>query len=269
MIKILKNAALMSATLLALVACGKSNQEPPKVEPEVVVDEGYLKTNFDSKVAKLEPNFMGNDWREFSNFHFKTKLEKVQSETTNEYNERRRKLWTQPIYAEVKGDGLLAVAAEVNTSYNADAGVLTISKKIQKMLWTDERIYYVFSQKTPPSIQQGQAAYGIQANVTSHDEFYFGVRPVNKSLKRIPVQNQAVKMKLSAEEAQTLAESNLKAVYIGKLAFPNFFDIDYRTTKPTLDNPNAKKSELDILVMKLEEVWLVNGKTGEVLSKKF
>lgn len=268
MIKLIRFLGYATAALV-LTSCGKPDQVPSATEALEGESKGFLKVNFNSNVERLEPHFKGHDWREFPDFYSKTQLKREAGESLTTFNDRRRLLWKDAIYADVKADGTLAIAGAVNKKYNEKTGVLSITKATTVVPWTDEPIHYVFSNKLPPDTREEKTTESTVSDVASRDEFYFGIRPIGKSYKKVALKNQPVKLKLTKDQAKEIVESEMNAVYIGRLAFPNFFDLEERTVAATSRSPIERNVEIDVLNLKIESVWLVNEKTGEIISKQF
>ena len=159
----------------------------------------------------------------------------------------------------------------LSTDYDADPGTLRVQgawgfkqQRIGESFFVADLLD---STRRSSRSYAGANAYGRTVQVTSTTYSACGLLFKNIPLKLLEanVRQLDESLELPAEEARR-AKQNIKRVYVGKLAPPYLSDyVDF--TRPSIKDRQEQDWDGDNLTIELQQVWLINQKTGRVYKK--
>lgn len=271
-------AVVASFPILLLVGCG--DKSPPKATitdlPEVVhtpIPEPIPRAPiepFDLKATTVDSSYKGHVCNDLVQALQIRKLSKDQYETSKDYAKRLQDLSKQNYFENLKLGDTLAFWEPGNgfSNYDADKGVLSFTTPV---LFTNHRVGDGAEMLSPNVISstertyEGSNSFGVKRNVRASQQKVCVVTFVNLKYGNSP-RSQPFKIKLGPTEAKAL-DGKIRTFYIGALASPYLSPYgEYQ--KPEISNPVEKTVEGTSLLVKVQQVWLVNAMTGEVISKR-
>ncbi|MCD2165562.1 hypothetical protein LPW39_10485 [Comamonas koreensis] len=273
-----RTALIASIPLLLLVGCG--DKSPPRAviadSPEVVhtpIPEPIKRVPvepFDSKASSIDSSFKGHVCSDIMQALQIRKLSKDQYETSKDYAKRLQELSKQKYFDELKlGDTLAFWEPKDGTSsYDADKGVLSFTPPY---LSSNFKIGDGVEMLTPNVMSssertyEGSNAFGVKRSVKSSHQQVCVVSFTNFKYGS-NASSQPFKIKLPPQDARAL-HGKIRTFYLGVLAHP-YLAAYSEYQKPEINNPIEKMVEGTSLLVKVQQVWIVNGDTGEVLSKR-
>ncbi len=273
-----RTVVLASIPLLILMGCG--DKSPPRAVitdlPEVVhtpIPEPIKKppvAPFDLKVAAVDSSYKGHVCSDLMQALQIRKLSKDQYETSKDYAKRMQELSKQKYFDELKlGDTLAFLESkDGSSSYDADKGVLSFTTPY---LSSNFKIGDGVEMLTPNVMSssertyEGSNAFGVKRSVKSSHQKVCVVTFTNFKYGS-NASSQPFKIKLSPQDARAL-NGKIRTFYLGVLTHPYLASYsEYQ--KPEINNPIEQMVEGTSLLVRVQQVWLVNGDTGEVLSKR-
>lgn len=245
---------------------------------------------FDSGWTKVPPTFKGLDG--------KTIVERIRDspslkaknefETTPEYLERissaSRIILGQELTAErvlvfrYSGDNPFD---RITSMYDADTQRLKVNIKtslLNKILTNaagrmENKVFtgvgIATFERGPTSTYIGENAFGVKRKITK-SEYTFYKLAIN-NIEDITQTKVSWIAPVSAEiemppARAKLVKANLEVIYVVKPVAP-FHGFDAMQIKPTIDSPSDITTYTNFLIADVEEIWLIDGMSGEILSK--
>jgi hypothetical protein len=230
---------------------------------------------FDASLDTLPVGYRGHDCSAIAAVLKKQKTVKDEMETTDEYKARMESMSSIKIGPSLTLGDTVALRVEIHpdigVKYMADARMLYIMSQPQLSLM------YV-TEKGPGSNwvslvrlderqrqYQGSNAYGATVTVTSRNYKTCAVAFTN--LGQNPYETIDVTLTDAGPDIARRAKAGVNFFYVGKLQRP-FISKVFKVSGATISFPYASMWTGDALVLKLEQAWAVEAKTGEVLGKR-
>jgi hypothetical protein len=215
---------------------------------------------------------------------------KDEFETTEQFQERIKKEFAQPIVASMNIDSLWAfVDSKPKTSYDADSGTMTVSKDFESVMSVRNEkveIAYVYSillrlteEMSKAELKMRKDAFEAEKRKAKKSKKYGwedqalwesglagalfmapGVKMFGISFP--PGNSKTTAVKLTADITPGLAKSikdSLNVLYIGKLRRPYIHEARHRF--------DTGWKEIPLVHLSLYEAWLFDKQSGKILSK--
>lgn len=224
---------------------------------------------FDSKISTPPIDFSWHICSQIVSSLENKPLIKDKYESTKEYTARMLEFGKKPYLDELKlGDQLaFSVTDKNHVTYDADKGILTVSP-----LFTEYNDNFGSGAAMLPSqvlsssdsTYLGSNSFGVQKNVNLSKKNVCAVTMVNVPYFEID-KKLAFRKKVSSTEARSL-DKNVRTIYIGTLASP-YISWYQSHDKPEISHPYEKIVEGKTLLLKVQQVWLLNKETGAILAK--
>lgn len=228
---------------------------------------------FDISTTSIPVGYKGHDCRSIASILKKQKTEKDEFETTEEYRSRISEISLIPLGKSLSAGDKIAFRVEIDTDY----GIKFLA---------DERILFIMSRPEPTTMYvngksanwdsvvrfgekerryQASNAFGATVTVTRRDIKTCAVAFTNWGYA--PHNTIDVVLRDVGSDVARRAKAGVSFLYIGTLQAPFVKEV-YESTAPKMDWPLETHWTGDALVMKLEQAWAVEKKTGEVLGKR-
>ena len=228
---------------------------------------------FDFSTTNIGKNYKGHDCLKIASSLKSRKLKKDEYETTEEFNRRIIENLTTPLYGSLRGNDVLALVRksrlEPTLKYDADTHKLTINVNVSGQL--------IFIGRNSYSSDTLELSHGKESSYLGTNAFGATVRVKKIESKACSVAFSQPKFdirnpllieipNIKPEEARYL-KGNIDIIYIGNLEEPYIGDI-FKHLAATIDSPTEITTTGDAIIIKIEEIWLINKITGDVLIKK-
>lgn len=271
-------AVVASFSLLLAAGCG--DKSPPKAVitdlPEVVhtpVPEPIPRVAvepFDLKATAIDSTYKGHVCNDLVQALQIRKLDKDEYETSKDYATRLQELSKQKYFDNLKLGDTLAFwePGNGNSNYDADKGVLSYTTPF---LLSNYRVGEGAAMLSPnvisseESTYEGSNSFGVKRSVKASRQKVCIVTFTNLKSANNP-RTQPFKIKLPPQDAKAL-EGKIRTFYLGALTSP-YLSSYSEYQKPEISNPVEKLVEGTTLLVKVQQVWLVNATTGDVISKR-
>ncbi|MBS7777672.1 hypothetical protein [Acidovorax sp. CCYZU-2555] len=230
---------------------------------------------FDTTLEALPVGYRGHDCSAIATVLKKQKTDKDEMETTDEYKARMENMSSIKIGPNLTVGDTIALRAEIEpergVKYMADARMLYIMSQPQpSMMYVNEKgpgSNWVSLARTEGRERRYQAsnAYGATVTVTSRNFKTCAVAFTNLG----HAAHESIDVYLSDVGADVArrAKAGVSFFYVGKLERP-FIKAVYESSLPKIDFPFESHWTGDAVVIRLEQAWAVEAKTGEVLGKR-
>lgn len=228
---------------------------------------------FDVESTALPPGYQGHNCVEVSNKLNGLKPEKDEFETSQDYSERVERIRLTPLYASVTAASTLAFSKEISTSrvdYDADSESMNVSIFPSKATMVGEKFFesaVIDRQVESRSEYVGVNAYGRKVNVarTRYLVCAATFNNIDTISRKIRTPN-SLAFKINPSDAR-VAKDNLGLLYILNTAPP--FVVKYHEyAAPTIDSPTELSFGGNVIVGRLQQMWLYNIKTGQIYAKE-
>lgn len=230
---------------------------------------------FDASLETLPVGYRGHDCAAIATVLKKQKTVKDEMETTDEYKARMESMSSIKLGPNLTVGDTVALRAEIDpergVKYMADARMLYIMSQPQpSMMYVNEKgpsSNWVSLVRTEGQERRYQAsnAYGATVTVTSRNFKTCAVAFTNWG--QTPHESIDVSLTDAGADIARKAKAGVNFFYIGKLQRPFIRNVNEGTVA-TISSPYEANWTGDALVLKLEEAWAVEAKTGEVLGKR-
>jgi hypothetical protein len=263
-----------------------------------VESKKYLIGSLDVHSTNVGLNFSGHDIESIAGAIKKAPALQAKSEfeSSDQYVQRRATFPRSPILpgissgdylAFVVNDGLTAHGGFMDgatLSYDADSATLQVGLYGAKQIFYKDSIGS--SPRSPIPLELdiltvrdvitsrgryiASNAFGVKKEVTRTDSEQYGIAveqgswPFSSEPSRILPKFSAV-LPMSAADAQKI-KPHLKLVAVCHLAEPYIYET-VSAHEPTIDSPSETSVGLHFLQVTVEQVWVLNGATGEVIQK--
>lgn len=246
--------------VIALASHAQSKKQPPPVGSQ---------EPFDVTSTNVGPNFKGHNCTRLVTAAKRLKLSKDEFETTQAYEARVRDSSNLPVFGSLTlGSNIAIKGSTPSFKYDPENQLLELNYPVlhSKQRVGSESVNWdvieILSIKESSYI--GSNAYGATTRVSKKDSKVCGAILLwdrsSVHLIRFPLRQ------VTPDTARELKD-NISVFHVGKLAPPFFQEVSSGTT-PTRDSPWDWNYSGDGVVMYLNEMWLVNTRTGEVVEKQ-
>jgi hypothetical protein len=253
--------------------------------------DAYPKAAFDQSSNKLPANFQGDDVDSLYRGIAQRLVHpgKEEFESSAEYESRLQSFSSQPLlggtsagdeFAFVLGRGGESVRdidatvyGKIQTSYDADAQVLTVTIPLDPLSDEDGHFYDWASiwkrDGVPLGSYVASNAFGVKAQVRRFNDLSTEILIDNSDwLKTDCTKNPSdvtCTLTVGSPGARSLA-AHPRVLVIGKL-LPPFISSQEDTSQPTVDAPSEIHHHYKLLHFRLDQLWIFDGQTGVVLRK--
>lgn len=223
--------------------------------------QSYDSAEFDLQRESIPPMYGGHDaWRIYQALMSAPIPKKGTYETTTEFNERTAAWLRRPLYGGLRGDGLLAFGAGqlgFKLDYDADTERQTLENFSPPYVIPDQ-----FNWFSIVRWNMKQLAQGIGVNFSGNRVRYERGEVSSFTVK---LENmRAIDFPLPRERARSMMATG--QLFIGKLATPYFFSTE-NLQKPTLRSPQEIRAHFNGILIRVEEVWFYEMRSGLVYQK--
>lgn len=266
--------------VLALVAgCSKEEsssvaREPmPEVlsaPPEFTPTPPPPQMPFDVTASTLDGHFKGNDCKRISDAVSSLDVERSQYESSKDYKSRIDSIKENKYLDELKLNSVIAFVDDKSGSftYDADKGLLNY--------WAGPPGYNITASNSSPMLTMSKDtlnqekylasnAYGASTEVDYKKEHVCVVTFKNLKFEGLD-KPRVLAIKMPADAARRL-EGLLKTVYIGNL-MPPYAGQYEEFRDATYTDPHKLYITGRNLPLRLQQVWIINQATGEVIHKR-
>lgn len=230
---------------------------------------------FDTSLETLPVGYRGHDCAAIATVLKKQKTGKDEMETTDEYKARMENMSSIKLGPSLTIGDTVALRVEIDSErdvkYMADGRTLYIMSQPQpSMIYVNENgpgSNWVSLVRTEGREKRYQAsnAYGATVTVTSRNFKTCAVAFTN--LGHSPHESIDVWLTDVGSDIARKAKAGVNFYYVGKLQRP-FIRGVHASSVATISSPYESSWTGDALVLKLEQAWAVEAKTGEVMGKR-
>jgi len=230
-----------------------STSSPRRVSASKVDLASPLRTNFDSKIVKLEPNFPGdNPWEVLNAIRsLNTVQDKYESKV--KYIDRLKKLENSNLFDNVKLNGVFVfkVKDPIGIGYNPDLEEITYKTygdiNLDKRDTDSNRWKKFYLEEHHKVVTEEEQI--IIVNSHNNKDGYYSYRG---------------KAKISPSMAKAM-DGKIALYVVGRFVKPFFIE----SMKLPLEDDERVVQFQKKLTLSIDEIWMVNESTGEILTKKF
>jgi hypothetical protein len=249
---------------------------------------------FSSDWQKVPATFQGDDVEKIYKILESTPVlkEKSEFETTADYQKRVNDLSKIDFGNQLSASSLLTfiykpeslISSDFESKYDADTQTLNVSLSATKVEYlavnhpnsSGSKIASINGLPAKPvkyikrDSYEGQTAYGVKRTIERSSLYYYLVGVNNlKDFKEFKQAAYRPALKLSfpvpLAKAKEVKE-NLSVLYVGNLVAP-YHTADSSSLKPTIDKPRDVFIGYLTVAMDVNEIWIYNGISGEILAK--
>jgi hypothetical protein len=220
----------------------------------------------------LPKEYKGHKCRVLASRLAKLDAVKGEFETTEKFQARLEAIKTINLSGSIYMGSLLAFAKDIdaeNVSYDADARMLKIryvSPSISNLANSDVTAGFISDLKEASSkTYSGSNAYGKTVNVKQ--TVYDGCAVGFVNFVRIDAYGagKTIEREMEIEDAK-VTKANLAVLYLGQLTEP--YSSKYENyKKPTIDFPYESVHSGRMILIRVEQTWIYNKKTGVIYEK--
>lgn len=222
----------------------------------------YSTEQFDIASVTLPPRFEGNSAPALYQALAKpTSLKKGEFETSAQFESRRVEAWSKPYLGRISIQDAISVSVappgeESNVKLTFDADRSLMNLQLSKAYTPRGCSFLLASNSKRTGSYVGSNAFGVKANVNKYDVTSFCIGGLGDTNISFPIpREKAAKVK-----------SNLRALLIGTVAPPyTSVSEDYSAAK--IDNPAEVIFRAYILHLNVEQIWVYDWTSGEVLYR--
>lgn len=297
---ILKSSFLMIAIILFIGNVRGQNKTIPskKTVPSInkttVVNKKttYLTTSFDPNLTKIPIDFKGHNPIElYKSLRKKTTaLSKGEFETTAQFEDRVKIENSKPILGILNEQSLFSFKSKesnldhLSFSYDADNQLIELAIYCHTFFGENSQIDR--SKKTielneiriEKNSTIGTNAFGVSKEINSYTDDVYSLLIDNwRNFVNGGILDDLIKIKFKVNPviAKQIKEVDLHYggngvlgfLYIGNIIKPFTYDGHYYSGAPTLSYPNRFTKNIYYINLKLNEIWIYNKITGEILTK--
>lgn len=249
------------------------------VFPTVDTTSTYDQRNFDPSASSIPQGYAGHDPVKLYFGLASSNQGKKEFETTAEFTARIAKANSLPVYGQVARDGLLAFPEDfTEAKYDADKGEFAVEEffgvvdiaEVPDEATKDSAAFstgrdHVTSRQTVDA----QNSFGATAKVEKITGESFKIKLNGLSRFGAPVSENDFLPRLKFSfpvpiKKARQVKSNLSLLFIYR-AKSTMSHEDYQ--KATLENPEEKSTNEHYVVGDIEQIWVFDNNTGEVLFK--
>lgn len=272
-----------SAALLLLAACSKDPEQesamPPSAQAEVAEttaptapEPNYLQANFNRALSVLPSGFEGNSWTAMLRTVEATTLNnsKEPYETHAEFAARLAKSLPPILYGEVSTTGLVGIVIPIKNSrlsYDVERQQLHIRSDPEIVDLPQKNALPLRTERSELGVKDTSHLSRVVPKYPSRMN-HVVIRIGGLSLDKPALDKMRVDVSLPVprQKAREMQWNQVSYLYIGKLA-PPFASI-FKSLEMSDDPPYLyTEYEYELLHLALEEVWLFDRTSGEVLKK--
>lgn len=259
---------LAMASLLAIGAQNATSAEQAQKKPAPnKAPTLYSTAPFDPTIERLNANGRFHDLLAIAK-HLHPPRERGEYEKSDEYETRVANWMTTKFYGELKPTDILAFPAipkiapdTVNFEYDADAELLRVKVACEQDPYLAHGCWLETSYNSKNlGSRIGTTRMGVKFRVTSHVALSVGLgvkEPILNIRFSIPMdRDTAIKLK-----------NRLGILAVGRMASPYAIEKTLSSTA-SLDDPKESLTYYQILHFHLQEIWLFDVQSGDVLHKQ-
>ena len=250
-----------------------------------------LRAAFDQSSNKLPANFQGDD-ADLLYRAIAQKLvhpDKEEFESSAEYETRLQVFASQPLLGKMSAGDEFAfvlglggesvrgadatVYGKIQTSYDADAQVLTVTIPLDPLSDEDGNFYDWASiwkrEGVPLGSYVASNAFGVKAQVRRFNDLSTEILIDNSDWLEPDCSKNPGDVTCNVTVGSSVARSfaaHPRVLVIGKM-LPPFISSQEDTSEPTVDTPSEIHHHYKLLHFRLDQLWVFDGQTGGVLHK--
>lgn len=260
--------------VLFLIGLRNNGEKTPNAPTQVNNEfhSTFEEAPFDLNATKLHPEYLGHFCEKIGRTlnEVESKNKKDEFESTEAYLQRIAKqapIALGPKLSETDALAFMSLPVDTTSTYDADSQKLVVSDSWE---YSDEyrmsRNSYIYSSQTKiinrfssgSESYVGQNGYGATTSINKEKFDVCGLKP--------PQHIGVTKFEVIVQPEQAKQhKDNLRVLYIGKIAGPRPY---FFHEKPTMASPNDLEELGTILRFDLMQAWLIDWKTGDVLTKR-
>jgi hypothetical protein len=262
---------------ILIAATSLSAQTSYKAQP---APSPYLNRSFEPSTSTISPSFRGHDaealWAAVA--ARKRGLQKSEFETQAEYDGRAAAFSRVPVLGGLTPGSTFAFIVPLEATYDAENGLMKIANPLSEdysYLQSSAHSVTLREQRTPVGTYIGTNAFGVKKKILKvlirKTELLLEIPNwMKKDVFPSPytyVDSLAdtVELAMNAPDARR-HKPGLRALLIGNLASPFTASADEHST-PTIDDPYDRTYVKHAVVLAIQELWIVDVRSGEVLAQ--
>jgi hypothetical protein len=242
--------------------------------------------SFSTDWQKVPAGFTGNDFNKIYDALKKTPVlqPKGEFETTADYQKRTGDVPKISFGENLNASSNLvfiyktggSYTTSVKSKYDADKEILEGSIELKRVSDIKNRKTNAYLAVDAAPLKytkfdpyEGQNGYGTKVTIEKSMMTYYNLAIANIDSYSVGKESYSPALKFSVPLPLAKAKEtkeNLSVLYVGKLVQP-LLASDADRLKPTIDKPRDVTVGTDILVMNINEIWVFNDLTGEILTK--
>jgi hypothetical protein len=230
---------------------------------------------FDLAATKLPPSYLGHNADQIWNAFKQKRLTKSEFETEAAYESRLDGIANTPIAGGILPNGTFAfLLSKLEKTYDAEQQVLRVTLPIggTSSIVTDENITAQWMQR---SAKQGEFigsnAFGVKRRITRKaylDTNLTGKRPewLDWETEQMDEFSEPKALLPMSPDAARLSKVHVGMLFIGAIQ-PPFISADEQHETATIDSPEESTTYIHNLNLALQQIWLYDVQSGQVLAK--
>lgn len=274
----------VSIILVCMAGPAAGQKTHPSKAPTPGGGPKYLSEPFDINAASVGPEFNGHDIVAITKMVKEAPALKPKSEfeSSGEYERRKASFRSQPLVGNITPDSHLAFVVGSEFKYDADGQVLTATVTSWQKEFFPETGYSlteaapkmdtvtVRSTTRERGTYIGSNAFGAKVEVTEtySEDYGLASEPASwvfNDYDEVSRPRFSRSSAMSPDEARRF-KPNARVLFICKLTEP-WYRQSASGHDPTIDEPYKTLHGLNFLQVHVEQIWLIDGDSGEVVRK--